>query len=72
MKMQVSVVQEDVDALNILERRARDQIEQDEVSIKIDKGGLPLAVFYERWPKRRMLPVPRVTSFSVPFGSIVW
>ncbi|MGH3731995.1 MAG: Rieske 2Fe-2S domain-containing protein [Acidimicrobiales bacterium] len=39
-KMQTSVVQEDVDALNILERRALDEVELNEVSVKIDKGGL--------------------------------
>ncbi|HWD96486.1 MAG TPA: aromatic ring-hydroxylating dioxygenase subunit alpha [Acidimicrobiales bacterium] len=40
MKMQTTVVQEDVDALNVLERRAREDVEPTEVSIKIDKGGL--------------------------------
>jgi phenylpropionate dioxygenase-like ring-hydroxylating dioxygenase large terminal subunit len=40
MKMQTNVVQEDVDALTILERRAREEMETSEVSVKIDKGGL--------------------------------
>jgi phenylpropionate dioxygenase-like ring-hydroxylating dioxygenase large terminal subunit len=39
-KMQTGVVQEDVDALNILQRRAEGATEVDEVSIKIDRGGL--------------------------------
>lgn len=39
-KMQINVVQEDVDALNILERRMREEVEPTEVSVKIDKGGL--------------------------------
>jgi vanillate O-demethylase monooxygenase subunit len=39
-KMQSGVVQEDVDALNILERRAVSEGELSEVSVKIDKGGL--------------------------------
>jgi hypothetical protein len=38
--MQTGVVQEDVDALNILQRRAEGTTEVDEVSIKIDRGGL--------------------------------
>ncbi|HTT59637.1 MAG TPA: aromatic ring-hydroxylating dioxygenase subunit alpha [Acidimicrobiales bacterium] len=40
MKMQSNVVQEDVDALNVLERRAQEEVETSEVSVKIDKGGL--------------------------------
>jgi vanillate O-demethylase monooxygenase subunit len=39
-KMQVGVVQEDVDALNILQRRAESNPEVTEVSVKIDRGGL--------------------------------
>jgi vanillate O-demethylase monooxygenase subunit len=39
-KMQAAVVQEDVDALTILQRRAEGTIEVSEVSIKIDRGGL--------------------------------
>ena len=39
-KMQTSVVQEDVDALNILQRRAQEIPEVTEVSVKIDRGGL--------------------------------
>jgi vanillate O-demethylase monooxygenase subunit len=39
-KMQTGVVQEDVDALNVLQRRARENPEIFEVSIKIDRGGL--------------------------------
>ena len=39
-KMQSSVVQEDVDALNILQARAEEDPHAREVSIKIDKGGL--------------------------------
>jgi vanillate O-demethylase monooxygenase subunit len=39
-KMQVSVVQEDVDALNILQARANESVEMSEVSVKIDRGGL--------------------------------
>jgi vanillate O-demethylase monooxygenase subunit len=39
-KMQGAVVQEDVDALNILQVRADEAPEVSEVSIKIDKGGL--------------------------------
>ena len=39
-KMQAGVVQEDVDALNILQRRAADYPEVSEVSIKIDRGAL--------------------------------
>ncbi|MDE3044633.1 MAG: aromatic ring-hydroxylating dioxygenase subunit alpha [Acidobacteriota bacterium] len=39
-KMQANVVQEDVDALNVLQRRANDGQEITEVSIKIDRGGL--------------------------------
>ena len=38
--MQTSVVQEDVDALNILQVRALSDIEPTEVSVKIDRGGL--------------------------------
>jgi phenylpropionate dioxygenase-like ring-hydroxylating dioxygenase large terminal subunit len=38
--MQVKVVQEDVDALNILERRLAEAVEPVEVSVKIDRGGL--------------------------------
>ena len=39
-KMQTGVVQEDVDALTILQRRAEGTFEINEVSIKIDRGGL--------------------------------
>jgi phenylpropionate dioxygenase-like ring-hydroxylating dioxygenase large terminal subunit len=39
-KMQRGVVQEDVDALNILQRRAEANPELTEVSVKIDRGGL--------------------------------
>jgi vanillate O-demethylase monooxygenase subunit len=39
-KMQTSVVQEDVDALNILQMRANGTTESSEVSIKIDRGGI--------------------------------
>jgi phenylpropionate dioxygenase-like ring-hydroxylating dioxygenase large terminal subunit len=39
-KMQSSVVQEDVDALNILDQRAAGVPEVTEVSIKVDRGGL--------------------------------
>lgn len=39
-KMQINVVQEDVDALNILQRRLSEGHEPSEVSIKIDRGGL--------------------------------
>ncbi len=38
--MQTGVVQEDVDALNILQARSLTEIEPTEVSIKIDRGGL--------------------------------
>jgi vanillate O-demethylase monooxygenase subunit len=39
-KMQTGVVQEDVDALNILQSRTDERREVSEVSIKIDRGGL--------------------------------
>jgi len=39
-QMQTAVVQEDVDALNILQTRAEAVLEVSEVSIKIDRGGL--------------------------------
>jgi phenylpropionate dioxygenase-like ring-hydroxylating dioxygenase large terminal subunit len=39
-KMQVGVVQEDVDALNVLQRRIDEGQEITEMSIKIDRGGL--------------------------------
>jgi phenylpropionate dioxygenase-like ring-hydroxylating dioxygenase large terminal subunit len=39
-KMQAGVVQEDVDALNVLQRRAAESPEVSEVSIKIDRGAL--------------------------------
>jgi vanillate O-demethylase monooxygenase subunit len=39
-KMQTGVVQEDVDALTILQRRAEGTLEVNEVSVKIDRGGL--------------------------------
>jgi vanillate O-demethylase monooxygenase subunit len=39
-KMQIAVVQEDVDALNVLQRRAETNSEITEVSVKIDRGGL--------------------------------
>jgi phenylpropionate dioxygenase-like ring-hydroxylating dioxygenase large terminal subunit len=39
-KMQADVVQEDVDALNVLQRRAEGTLEVNEVSIKIDRGAL--------------------------------
>ncbi len=39
-KMQAGVVQEDVDALNVLQRRAEGTLEVNELSIKIDRGGL--------------------------------
>jgi vanillate O-demethylase monooxygenase subunit len=39
-KMQRGVVQEDVDALNILQNRADERREVSEVSVKIDRGGL--------------------------------
>jgi len=39
-KMQIAVVQEDVDALNIVQRRAESNREITEVSVKIDRGGL--------------------------------
>jgi len=39
-KMQVAVVQEDVDALNILQARAQESDHWTEVSVKIDRGGL--------------------------------
>ncbi len=38
--MQVGVVQEDVDALNILQLRSDELMEMGEVSVKIDRGGL--------------------------------
>jgi len=38
--MQTDVVQEDVDALNILQVRALSDVEPTEVSVKIDRGGL--------------------------------
>jgi vanillate O-demethylase monooxygenase subunit len=60
MNMQVSVVQEDVDALNILEGRARDQIEQDEVSIKIDKGGLAARRLLRAMAETADAPGPRL------------
>jgi vanillate O-demethylase monooxygenase subunit len=39
-KMQTAVVQEDVDALNILQLRVDELMEVSEVSVKIDRGGL--------------------------------
>jgi len=39
-KMQRGVVQEDVDALNVLQMRADERMEESEVSVKIDRGGL--------------------------------
>ena len=39
-KMQIAVVQEDVDALNIIQRRVDAGREMTEVSVKIDRGGL--------------------------------
>ena len=39
-KMQAGVVQEDVDALNVLQRRGEGTLEVNEVSIKVDRGGL--------------------------------
>jgi vanillate O-demethylase monooxygenase subunit len=39
-KMQRGVVQEDVDALNILQSRVDERREISEVSVKIDRGGL--------------------------------
>lgn len=39
-KMQVSVVSEDVDALNIPQQRANEVREATEAGIKIDRGGL--------------------------------
>ncbi|MHB8379733.1 MAG: Rieske 2Fe-2S domain-containing protein [Acidimicrobiales bacterium] len=39
-KMQAAVVQEDVDALTVLQSRADEQSEVSEVSVKIDRGGL--------------------------------
>jgi hypothetical protein len=39
-KMQTAVVQEDVDALNVLQARSENVPEVTEVSIKIDRGGL--------------------------------
>jgi phenylpropionate dioxygenase-like ring-hydroxylating dioxygenase large terminal subunit len=39
-KMQTGVVQEDVDALNVLQARTQSAPEFNEVSIKIDRGGL--------------------------------
>jgi vanillate O-demethylase monooxygenase subunit len=39
-KMQIDVVQEDVDALNILQARIDERREISEVSVKIDRGGL--------------------------------
>lgn len=40
IKMQVGVVQEDVDALNVLEQRLGENPQVSEVSIKIDRGGI--------------------------------
>ena len=39
-KMQIGVVQEDVDALNIIQQRVNAGREMTEVSVKIDRGGL--------------------------------
>jgi len=39
-KMQMGVVQEDVDALNIIQHRIDSGREMNEVSVKIDRGGL--------------------------------
>lgn len=39
-KMQTGVVQEDVDALNVMQQRVNEGVEVSEVSIKIDRGGL--------------------------------
>ena len=47
-KMQSDVVQEDVDALNILQRRINGGQEIAEVSIKIDRGGLSARKMLER------------------------
>jgi hypothetical protein len=38
--MQIGVVQEDVDALTIIQRRIDSGREMTEVSVKIDRGGL--------------------------------
>jgi len=38
--MQIGVVQEDVDALNIIQQRVDAGREMTEVSVKIDRGGL--------------------------------
>lgn len=50
--MQTGVVQEDVDALNILQERAAEVMEGTEVSVKVDRGGLAarrvLASMYEQ------------------------
>jgi phenylpropionate dioxygenase-like ring-hydroxylating dioxygenase large terminal subunit len=47
-KMQTGVVQEDVDALTILQRRSTNGQEITEVSIKIDRGGLSARKMLER------------------------
>jgi vanillate O-demethylase monooxygenase subunit len=59
MKMQTNVVQEDVDALTILERRVKEEVELSEVSVKIDKGGLAARRILRAFAQAADAPGPR-------------
>lgn len=53
-KMQAGVVQEDVDALNVLQSRIDEGRETTEVSIKIDRGGLAARRMMEQMPREEV------------------
>ncbi len=59
MKMQTNVVLEDVDALNVLERRTLEETERSEVSVKIDKGGLAARRILRAMAEAADAPGPR-------------
>jgi phenylpropionate dioxygenase-like ring-hydroxylating dioxygenase large terminal subunit len=61
-KMQANVVQEDVDALNVLQTRINEGNETTEVSIKIDRGGLAARRILEQMQREELEAAGRVVE----------
>jgi vanillate O-demethylase monooxygenase subunit len=61
-KMQVSVVQEDVDALNIIQQRVNSGREMTEVSVKIDRGGLAARLMLAQMGEDELTHPPHLTA----------
>ncbi len=61
-KMQIGVVQEDVDALNIIQHRVNAGREMTEVSVKIDRGGLAARRVLDEMGEEELLHQPHMTA----------